>query len=123
MTIEARGQALADAGYVVHENTSTLVVDVDPDITSDDYYWTGRSGQGHNPTDHQIVSPADGRSTAEAQAEQGGAGWNREAGVGVSDTPDESWRNDDLRSYAEEQGIEVSSQANKAELLAAIRGE
>ena len=37
-----------------------------------------------------------------------------------SDTPDDSWSNDDIRSYLDSKGIEYKTRDSKAQLLEAI---
>lgn len=130
-------QAYGEAGYDVVERGSSLVIDTpNPDPTGDPYFHGenphtvgfGSRGAAAERIHPEVRSVSPGESTADAQNRSEGLGWNESAGAPatttsteVSSDPSESWRNQDLRDYAEQNGVEVSSNATKAELLEAIR--
>jgi hypothetical protein len=131
--------AYAERGYDVGQRDAGVVLDVpNPDITSDDYFHGenphkvgfGSRGPAAERADLDLtVDP--GQSTAEALDREDGAGWTAgeqdvQSGApattgSASGAPDESWRNDDIRDYAEQNDIHIASNANKQEMLDAIR--
>lgn len=133
-----QASAYAERGYDVGRRDAGIVLDTpNPDPTGDDYFHGdnphtvgfGSRGPGAEAAGLDLtVEP--GQSTVDALQNEDGAGWTagehtgeQTGGASNGGEPDESWRNDDLRAYAELHGIEVASNANKAELLEAIRGE
>lgn len=122
--------------YAEYTDADSEVLDVpNPRVTDDDYFHGPnpvKVGFGTRTLAHEggglDLSVNPGESTADVQhRNEGQAGWNQQAGTSSSASsptgePDESWRNDDLRGYADERGIDVPSNATKKELLEAIRG-
>jgi hypothetical protein len=59
----------------------------------------------------------------DATADRLGSGWedaNKAAAAQKSEKPDKTWKNDDLKSYATERGIDLGDATKKEDFLAAI---
>ncbi|MEL4357040.1 MULTISPECIES: hypothetical protein [unclassified Luteococcus] len=78
---------------------------------------------------HGGVIYAAGTARADAQDVPTGPWWSEPvtdtkpeaADEPVTDTkPDESWKNDDIKAYAESHGIDLGEAKTKADMLAAI---
>lgn len=133
-------QHYADSGFDVFERGDDLIVDVpNPDTTSDSYFHGANphtEGFGSRGPDaeriHQGDARAHGDSTAAAQEAAGGLGWGEHAGApdaaegvqraaaAAGDRPDTGTRNDDIRAYAQRNGIDLGGATVKAEMLAVI---